>query len=92
MWGHDLVVWAYLTNATLLCVHEIDSAYWHEWSLFGIPGGIQLFLTLARAAPGPGARRLPPGRVVAEGGESLVSVVQMIAVFAAPGTEVRMGA
>jgi hypothetical protein len=40
------VVWTYLANATLLFVHEIDSAYWHEWSLFGIPGGAQLFLLL----------------------------------------------
>lgn len=39
-------MWIYLLNATLLCVHEIDSAYWHEWSLFGIPGGIQMFLVL----------------------------------------------
>ncbi|MBI3585739.1 MAG: hypothetical protein HY088_01255 [Ignavibacteriales bacterium] len=36
----------YLLNATLLITHEIDSAYWKEWELFGIPGGIQLFLIL----------------------------------------------
>jgi len=29
-----------------LAVHEIDSAFWHEWQLFGIPGGIQLFLVV----------------------------------------------
>jgi hypothetical protein len=34
----------YITNLSLLAVHEVDSAYWHEWELFGIPGGIQLFL------------------------------------------------
>jgi hypothetical protein len=28
----------------VLITHEIDSAYWHEWELFGLPGGIQLFL------------------------------------------------
>jgi hypothetical protein len=39
MRGHDLVLWACLSNATLLCVHEIAPAYWHEWTLFGIPGG-----------------------------------------------------
>lgn len=44
--GGAFVVWTYLLNATLLTVHEIDSAYWHEWSLFGIPGGIQVFLLL----------------------------------------------
>jgi hypothetical protein len=27
---HGLPVWACLLNATLLSVHEIDSAYWHE--------------------------------------------------------------
>lgn len=25
----------YLTNASLLIAHEIDSAYWQEWKLFG---------------------------------------------------------
>lgn len=36
----------YLLNAAVLITHEIDSAYWHEWTLFGIPGGIQAFLVL----------------------------------------------
>lgn len=36
----------YLGNSVVLMTHEIDSAYWHEWELFGLPGGIQLFLTL----------------------------------------------
>jgi hypothetical protein len=34
----------YLLNATLLITHEIDSAFWKEWELFGVPGGIQGFL------------------------------------------------
>ena len=34
----------YLLNAAVLITHEIDSAYWHEWELFGVPGGIQFFL------------------------------------------------
>ncbi len=38
--------WLYLLNAAVLITHEIDSAYWHEWDLFGIPGGIQAFLVL----------------------------------------------
>jgi hypothetical protein len=29
-----------------LTVHEIDSAFWHEWQLLRIPGGVQLFLLL----------------------------------------------
>ncbi len=36
----------YLINLALLITHEIDSAYWQEWDLFGLPGGIQLFLVL----------------------------------------------
>lgn len=36
----------YLLNAAVLVTHEIDSAYWREWELFGIPGGIQVFLVL----------------------------------------------
>ncbi len=36
----------YLLNATLLISHEIDSAYWHEWSLLHLSGGIQLFVLL----------------------------------------------
>lgn len=36
----------YILNAALLITHEIDSAYWEEWDLFGIPGGIQVFLVL----------------------------------------------
>jgi len=38
--------WIYLLNAILLINHEIDSAYWEEWKLFRIPGGINLFLLL----------------------------------------------
>lgn len=36
----------YLLNVSLLATHEIDSAFWREWELFGLPGGIQLFLAL----------------------------------------------
>jgi hypothetical protein len=35
-----------LANLAFLIVHEIDSAYWHEWAVFGLPGGIQFFLVL----------------------------------------------
>jgi hypothetical protein len=44
MW--ELLFWLYLINATLLINHEIDSAYWREWDLFGLPGGITLFIIL----------------------------------------------
>lgn len=36
----------YLLNTALLATHEIDSAFWKEWELFGLPGGIQVFLVL----------------------------------------------
>jgi hypothetical protein len=38
--------WLYSANATVLIAHQIDAAYWHEWELFGMPGGIQLFVIL----------------------------------------------
>jgi hypothetical protein len=42
MW--DILLWVYLTNAVLLILHEIDSAYWKEWELFRLPGGVTAFL------------------------------------------------
>ena len=36
----------YWLTAALLVVHEIDSGYWREWELFGLPGGAELFLVL----------------------------------------------
>jgi len=42
----SIIMWLYLLNAAVLITHEIDSAYWHEWELFAMPGGIQLFLVL----------------------------------------------
>ena len=44
MW--NLLFWLYLANAVLLIDHEIDSAYWKEWDLFGLKGGIGGFLLL----------------------------------------------
>jgi hypothetical protein len=46
MRSKPILIWLYLLNAAVLITHEIDSAYWHEWELFGIPGGIQVFLCL----------------------------------------------
>ena len=42
----DLQLWLYLANSVLLINHEIDSAYWKEWELFKLPGGITGFLLL----------------------------------------------
>jgi hypothetical protein len=36
----------YLLNLALLITHEIDSAFWKEWNLFGLSGGIQEFLVV----------------------------------------------
>jgi hypothetical protein len=41
-----ILLWLYLFNAVLLINHEIDSAYWKEWNLFKIPGGIASFLVI----------------------------------------------
>lgn len=59
--AHDAL---YLANATVLLVHQMDAAYWHEWELFGLPGGIQLYLLLNLPIvliALSGARALPPG-------------------------------
>jgi hypothetical protein len=42
----DLLFWLYLVNSVLLINHEIDSAYWKEWDLFKLPGGITGFLII----------------------------------------------
>ncbi len=42
----DTIPKLYLMNLSLLTAHQIDSAYWREWELFGLPGGIQLFVGL----------------------------------------------
>jgi hypothetical protein len=40
------LTWSYVVTFALLATHEIDSAYWHEWNLFRMPGGIGLLLAL----------------------------------------------
>ena len=42
----ELLFWLYLLNASLLLVHEMDSAYWKEWELFHLPGGLGGFLLI----------------------------------------------
>ena len=39
-----LLFWIYLISLTLLILHEMDSVYWKEWDLFGLPGGVEGFL------------------------------------------------
>ena len=37
---------------TMLCLilHQVDAAYWREWEMFHVPGGIQGFLIFNLAA------------------------------------------
>ena len=60
----------YAANVAILTTHQVDAAFWHEWDVFGVPGGVRFFLAfnlvavlvLARglgavAAARPSARR-----------------------------------
>ena len=38
------MVFNYLKSYIFLIFHQIDAAYWHEWELFFLPGGIQGYL------------------------------------------------
>ena len=41
-----ITFWLYFSNAIFLIIHEIESAYWKEWELFKMKGGITFFLIL----------------------------------------------
>jgi len=43
---NNLLFGIYLVNATVIILHELDSVYWKEWTLFNLPSGIQLFLLI----------------------------------------------
>jgi hypothetical protein len=34
----------YVANLALLTTHQADAAYWQEWNVFGVPGGLPFFL------------------------------------------------
>jgi hypothetical protein len=40
----------YVVQLSLLATHQVDAAYWHEWDVFGVPGGITFFLVFNLAA------------------------------------------
>ena len=40
----------YVLNLSLLATHQVDAAYWHEWDVFGVPGGLPFFLVFNLAA------------------------------------------
>ena len=43
---NDTLFWLYLLNLSRLILHEMDSAYWKEWDLFGLGGGEGRFLLI----------------------------------------------
>lgn len=45
----------YVGNLALLTTHQADAAYWHEWDVFGVPGGLPLFLVFNLGAVAPGS-------------------------------------
>jgi hypothetical protein len=40
----------YVLQLALLGTHQVDAAYWHEWEVFGVPGGLTFFLGFNLAA------------------------------------------
>jgi hypothetical protein len=42
----DILFWLYLLNSVLSIIHEIDSAFWREWELFKLTGGVTGFLLI----------------------------------------------
>jgi len=40
----------YVVQLSLLATHQVDAAYWHEWDVFGVPGGITFFLVFNAVA------------------------------------------
>lgn len=42
----ETLFWIYFANFIILIIHEMDSAYWEEWKLFKLPGGITGFLAI----------------------------------------------
>lgn len=44
--NYHVLLWIYFINLIFVINHEMDSAYWHEWKLFKIPGDITFFLII----------------------------------------------
>ncbi|MNQ49794.1 hypothetical protein D3C85_637140 [compost metagenome] len=41
---------SYFWTMLFLILHQIDAAYWNEWEMFRLPGGVQGFLVFNLAA------------------------------------------
>jgi hypothetical protein len=60
----------YVANLSLLATHQADAAYWREWDVFGVPGGLPFFLFFtvgAVALLGTGLARIAEGAPSARG-------------------------
>ena len=44
--NENILTWIYLVNAVFLINQEMDSAYWKEWELFKMKGGVTGFLLI----------------------------------------------
>lgn len=42
----ETITWLYILNATLLLLHEMESAFEKEWEILKLPGGVTGFLLL----------------------------------------------
>lgn len=42
----------YLATLLSLILHQIDAAFWHEWDMFRVPGGVRGFLVFNLVAVG----------------------------------------
>ncbi|MFH0926658.1 MAG: DUF6713 family protein [bacterium] len=40
----NILAWVYFVNFVFLANHEIDAAFWKEWDLFRLPGGLNGYL------------------------------------------------
>jgi len=68
----------YVANLALLATHQADAAYWHEWDVFGVPGGLPFFLLFNVAAVallGVGLVRVAEGAPSARGFAILCALV-----------------
>ena len=46
----NLMARNYFWTMLFLILHQVDAAYWREWEMFHVPGGIQGFLVFNLAA------------------------------------------
>ncbi|MNK56757.1 hypothetical protein D3C87_758040 [compost metagenome] len=46
----NLMPRSYFWTMLFLILHQIDAAYWNEWEMFRLPGGVQGFLVFNLAA------------------------------------------